>query len=231
MRSKAFAQTVKSADAYFVIISREKLPQLPYSIDEVYGLREGDGSGRYHNPKRIYNEMYRIFGKTLNLMSAPDIIITEDSNSGNEFFDILFPHKCISSKGKSNIKRLIAQNADRRVLAVVDGAAFGPEMQDCIDIVNEDENNVLIYAPESFEYLILESGVIEVPKHITEETWDYADSVKYFSWEEFYTRYLVEITQNSIGKYSKNQLSEYYKTTGNVDRISKVMPECIRKWI
>ncbi len=60
LRSKAFAQTVKSADAYFVIISREKLPQLPYSIDEVYGLREGDGSGRYHNPKRIYNEMYRI---------------------------------------------------------------------------------------------------------------------------------------------------------------------------
>ncbi|MCR4746027.1 MAG: hypothetical protein K5894_12475 [Lachnospiraceae bacterium] len=60
LRSKEFADTVKGSDNYFVIISRESLPQLPYSIDEVYGLREGKDSGKYHSPKRVYNEMYRI---------------------------------------------------------------------------------------------------------------------------------------------------------------------------
>ena len=63
VKTKKFAETVKGADNYFVIISREKLSQLPYSIDEIYGLREDVDSGRYHNPRRVYNGMYRIFGK------------------------------------------------------------------------------------------------------------------------------------------------------------------------
>ena len=48
--------------------------------------------------------------------------------------------------------------------------------------------SISVFAPESFEYLILKSGLIEVPKAILEETWDYADSVSYFSWEEFYRK-------------------------------------------
>ena len=33
-RTKEFADVVKNSDDYFVIISRESLPQLPYSIDD-----------------------------------------------------------------------------------------------------------------------------------------------------------------------------------------------------
>lgn len=51
----------------------------PYSVDEIYGLREGDGSGKYRVPKRIYNEMYRIFGTLPPIKSSPDIIVAEDS--------------------------------------------------------------------------------------------------------------------------------------------------------
>ncbi len=57
---KEFAETVKGADNYFVIVTRESLPQLSYSIEEVYALREGKDFGKYRVPKRVYNEMYQI---------------------------------------------------------------------------------------------------------------------------------------------------------------------------
>ena len=124
---------------------------------------------------------------------------------------------------------MIAQHSGQRILAVVDGAAFGSEIQDCMDLMSGTDRDVSLYAPESFEYLILRSGVIEVPRTVTEETWDYADSMKFFSWEEFYTGYLSDITRNDVSQYSKGKLSEYYKTAGHLDKISSILPECIRE--
>ena len=228
IKTNMFAETVKGADNYFVIISREKLSQLPYSIDEIYGLREEVASGRYHNPKRVYNGMYRIFGKLWEPGMLPDLIITEDSNSGNDFFSILFPGRCISSNGKSNIKNVIARHFEQKILAIVDGAAFGPEMQDCMDISASIDGEVALYAPESFEYLILQSGIIELPKAVMAETWNYADSIKYFSWEEFYTAFLSDETRNRVSQYSKARLSDYYRTVGNIEKIKSILPEYIR---
>jgi hypothetical protein len=62
LRTKEFAVAVKTADNYFVIVSRESLPQLPYSVDEIYGLREDRESEKYRIQKRAYNEMYKIYG-------------------------------------------------------------------------------------------------------------------------------------------------------------------------
>ena len=231
LRTQEFADEVKRSDNYFVIISRESLPQLPYSVDEIFGLQEGKEAGRYREPKRFYNEMYRIYGSSFVLRTIPDLIITEDSNSGNEFFQILFPGKCISSQGKSNIKRLLLAHANQSVLAVVDGAAFGPEMQDCMEMVRAYGRSMSIFAPESFEYLILQSGLIEVPKAVLAETWNYADSLKYFSWEEFYTSYLSDTTQNQVYQYSKRKLNSFYKTIGSIDKIINTFPESIKSWL
>ena len=231
LRKKEFADAVKGADNYFVIVSRENLSQLPYSIEEIYGLREGRDSGKYHVAKRVYNEMYRIYGNAPKEMGFPMLVITEDSNSGHDYFDILFPGRCISANGKGNIKRMLSQHSDQPVLAIVDGAAFGPQMQECMELVATSSNNVSVFAPESFEFLILQSGIIEVQKAVLEETWNHADSVRFFSWEEFYTHYLADRTRNQVGQYSKSKLNEFYKTLGSVDRIKRVLPECIRKVI
>jgi hypothetical protein len=215
LRTKEFADAVKGADNYFVIISRENFPNLPYSVDEIYGLREG----KYREAKRVYNEMYRIYGNLPDPQQKPEIVITEDSNSGNEFFELLFPGKCISANGKSNIKRVLLEHMGESVLAVVDGAAFGPEMQDCMELT--EVYPVSIFAPESFEFLILESGLIEVPMTVLEQTWDYADSVKYFSWEEFYTWYLSDISRNEVYQYSKRKLNNFFKTAGSIKRMAQ----------
>ncbi|WP_139182201.1 MULTISPECIES: hypothetical protein [unclassified Ruminococcus] len=67
-----------------------------------------------------------------------------------------------------------------------------------------------------------------MPEDIIDETYKYADSCKYLSWEEFYTSYLVEVSSGTVYKYNKSSLGEAYKTAGTIKRIIGVLPEQIR---
>ncbi len=62
LRSKEFAEAVKGSDNYFVLITRDSLEQLPYSIQEIYGMRQDREQQKYKTPKRIYNELYPLYG-------------------------------------------------------------------------------------------------------------------------------------------------------------------------
>ncbi len=42
--SKEFAQMIRESDNYYVIVTREGLEALPYSVEEIYGIRN---SGKY----------------------------------------------------------------------------------------------------------------------------------------------------------------------------------------
>ena len=46
LKTTEFAGMVKNSDNYFVIITREDLPNLPYSVEEIYGIHT---SGKYHD--------------------------------------------------------------------------------------------------------------------------------------------------------------------------------------
>lgn len=52
-----FADAVKHSDNYYVIVTRESLPTLPYSVDEIYGIKS---SGKYGTLQKTYQELYRI---------------------------------------------------------------------------------------------------------------------------------------------------------------------------
>ncbi len=84
-----------------------------------------------------------------------------------------------------------------------------------------------MFAPESFEYLILKSNILEVPSDILEQTYNYADSVRYFSWEEFYSQYLTELSQGTVYQYSKRKLASGYLTSGSADKLKSTIPDCI----
>lgn len=227
IHTKRFAELVKGSDNYFVIVSRDDLSQLPYSIDEIYGLRDATDTQKYKTYRRIYNEMYKIYNLETNRSFAPELVITEDSNSGFEFFSILYSGKCASAHGKSNVCERIRESNKEKILAIVDGAAFGCEIGKVLRYLQSSKKDCLIYAPESFEYLILSAGILDVPRQVLSETYQYADSAKYMSWEEFYTAYLLNKTRNSIAQYRKARLSDYYKTDGALKRIAAVMPERI----
>jgi len=116
----------------------------------------------------------------------------------------------------------------KTTLAIVDGAAFGSEIGKVLRYLETSRANCTLYAPESFEYLILSAGLMDVPKGILQETYLYADSKVYMSWEEYYSSYLADITRNTVYQYSKLRLTEAYKTQGAVAKIAAVMPETIR---
>lgn len=58
IKTQEFASAIKNSDNYYVIVTREDLPNLPYSVNEIYGIHT---SGKYHDLKQTYNEMYRIY--------------------------------------------------------------------------------------------------------------------------------------------------------------------------
>ena len=83
IKTVEFADTIQKTDNYYVIVSRESLPSLPYSVEEIYGIRT---SGKYGTLKPCYHEFYRIYGaQTLKKDIKPEVVITEDSNSGYQF--------------------------------------------------------------------------------------------------------------------------------------------------
>ena len=58
--TKEFAAYIQHTDNYYVIVARESLSALPYSVEEIYGIRN---SGKYGSLKRTYNELYHLYGK------------------------------------------------------------------------------------------------------------------------------------------------------------------------
>ncbi len=132
-----FADIIQKTDNYYVIVTRESIPSLPYSVKEIYGIRK---SGKYGTIKQTYNEFYHMYNlENFNHKVKPDIIITEDSNSGYQFFKSVSDEsdiRCISANGKSNIfsnvLSIVSKQKTDNVLIVADGAAFGAEMEKII---------------------------------------------------------------------------------------------------
>lgn len=97
-----FADVIQNTDNYYVIVTREGIFSLPYSVTEIYGIRN---SGKYGTLKRTYNEFYHIYSMKENRASIkPEVVITEDSNSGYYFFREASSRAgavCVSADGKN----------------------------------------------------------------------------------------------------------------------------------
>ena len=81
INTEEFAAAIQGTDNYFVLVTRENLYNLPYSVEEIYGLHS---SGKYQNTKKTYQQMYRIYSNSDDLPIKPKQIIVEDSNSRYE---------------------------------------------------------------------------------------------------------------------------------------------------
>ena len=75
-----------------------------------------------------------------------------------------------------------------------------------------NHRNIKLYLPESFEWQILKSGLIsgKQVERILDAPEEYADSCEYFSWERYFTKLLMESTENSYLQYRKNRLNPVY---------------------
>lgn len=230
IRSKEFAEKIRATDNYYVLITRDSLPCLPYSIHEIYGIRT---SGKYHFPEQIYHEFYPIYVNK-NKVECEDVhniaFISEDSKAGFQFLQKCCSNyeNCLSASGNSNLYAVMRKVPTERVLVVVaDGAAFGAYIEKVLNF-SVKRGNVFLFLPESFEWIILKSGVVDFAglDKILETPYQYIESAQYFSWERFFTDLLQQVTkQNKIKEYHKDSLAVYYTEGKNRDRILTVFPE------
>lgn len=227
VKTQKFASVVKNADCYFVIINRNRLSMLPYSLEEVYEIAEDK---KYPKLKKTYNKFVRKYGDNQEKI-VPDVILTEDSNSDYQFAKAAFScNKIMPCNGKDNVATLISENTENKIIAIVDGAAFGPEIEDVAAqkrIRALSNKQTVIFAPESFEWCILRSRLFyDKCKKQLDETYNYADSKEYGSWEQYYTDLLIELTRNTPAAYTKSNLNEFYLGDNSIKAIKEIY-DCI----
>ncbi len=229
MKTHEFAHAARHSSNYYVLIAREALPQLPYSVDEIYGLKNTTrSSSKYPAYKRVYTSVYRVFGSTTFTGERPELVIVEDSNSGYEFFSALCAKSgvpCVSAGGKSNIYRLLRERSETEILLIADGAAFGAEMAYVTSLTRF--KNIQLFLPESFEWLVLNSSLFADAKtrDMLLHPASYIESATFFSWEQFFTKELIEKTSGSYLAYSKRELNEVYLHPREFTAIARKLPE------
>ncbi len=229
--SSDFAKAVAGSDNYYVIVTREGLNNLPYSVTEIYGIHS---SGKYAYQEPVYHHMYRIYGnyQQLDDISASELLV-EDSNSGYEFFSAVSSGTglgCRSAKGAGNIFAVLNDSELKdSIIVIADGAAFGAQMEKVYQLTLRNPN-IRLYLPESFEWIILSSGIIndgEVRRVLSNPS-EYVESKDFFSWERFFTKLLVSKTENTFMKYSKDRLNPVFLQGKYCEDILAVLPKAIR---
>lgn len=221
--SEEFARSVARSDNYFVLVTRERLENLPYSVDEIYGIRI---SQKYAGLKKTYNEFYRIYYPK-QIRKSADIVVTEDSGSGYQFFQHIYADTpCLSAHGKSNIAREIRRLGEKTVLVIADGAAFGPEMERMEELI-QNGYNLILYLPESFEWMILTADILKDAevREILLHPEDFIKSEDYVSWERYFTHLLTEKTAETYLNYSKTELNQLYLKDPVLSQLKKMLPD------
>lgn len=218
LTSKEFASFCKFTDSYYVLISHIPLSNLPYSYTEIYTL----------NRIKQTNILHRIFDLDKYNKITDDVnhlYITEDAKSGFQFFSTFYKY-VESAESKSKIVQKL-KNLNFLEVPVIniiaDGAAFGSEMDNVLYAISQmNGKNVLLFLPESFEYLILSSDLF---KGIN--VFDcYSNNALFFSHERYYTYVLENLTNGTQNAYNKSQLNECYFISCCPHRINK---RCILK--
>ena len=84
--------------------------------------------------------------------------------------------------------------------------------------------DIILFLPESFEWLVLKSDLIEGVKSILKNPSEYIECKEFFSWERFFTKILVELTSKSYLQYNKNTLNPVYLQENEKKHIINSMP-------
>lgn len=221
-------RVMQANDNYYIMITRRKMSELPISVNEIYTL-DMDSYRRLDKlvTKNVLSNKYR---DNKEESFVPDLIVTEDTNAGFDFFNKLFHKKCacISAGGKSEIvgKLLGVCKNYKTICVVVDGAAFGDCVEDIMTLLHSlNSVDMYILVPESFEFLLLNIPDLGVDTDILNKTYNFCDTTylgQVFhmnfsskcteSWEKFYNTYLRNYTRDdSDRRYNKgDKIKTFY---------------------
>ena len=203
-------EIILGSDNYFLLITRLSLSNLPYSIWEIY---------EFNSSRAIDNG--KVFTETLSLRQykdvsesfSPDRLLVEDSGTGYAFFNKALPNTIVeSANGNSNVHIILQEwllkYSGLNIDIVVDSAAYGAFIEDLILVTEENfgKNNIIIFTPESFEWLVLNTKVLSKYCSFLSQPYMYCDTKQYHSWEVFFEKMLVDLLRERYKVvYSKNR--------------------------
>ena len=229
--SKDFAELALGSNNYFVISTRDPLDCIPYGVKAIYDLKSYE---KYNNVRQAYTEtvLTERYKDTL-VDIKPQLIITEDTHSGFQFFKRVFDCECKSAGGKTKIDDTILENVFEyeNILVIVDGVGYGQEVEDTLDLATKFAHlgrNIVLVAPESFEYLLLRAFLdrLEIQGSEVLEPYNHCKTTIYPNWEVYFEKILSKATTDSkYLRYTKSRLSEGYFTKDSVSRIMKELPD------
>lgn len=238
--SEYFIKLMEDTDAYFIIITRKQLvyekinkkglieeTHLSYSINEVYELESTVSNAKYVD---TFSNCYKVE----QLDKSPDIVLTEDSGSGLEILRNVYslPENCVrTSHGNGKLihaLREIDNEFNNSLIGVfVDGAAYGDQLAQMLQVIEGCKNDIDLYIPESMEWLLLNcipSEEFNNPfnKDVLDRSYMYCDEEafatltenyehhlpgKVRSWENLYEYYLVYVSSKNENRdrYSKGR--------------------------
>lgn len=209
LASGDFADFVWSSGCYFLLITRENLSSLSCSTKEMYCLHT-------ENRKTTFVQLYpdTVYGK----LPTNRQIITEDSKFGKRFFEEVYGHgQVISAKGKDNVDVTLSSTEFEHPIVIVDGAAFGFNMHDVLEIVQCMNGQLIV--EESFEYMLLTSGMFNKYRQRLEKEMQNIDCHEFITWERFFTAFLEEVTRGTPLAYKKDGYNHRYLESAHKDKI------------
>ena len=87
IKSEDFARAVRNSDNYYVLITRENLYNIPYSVEEIYEMRPYRHSMKF---SKVYNGTRKFYSNIPiqnRSITDAETLITEDSNSGRKILN------------------------------------------------------------------------------------------------------------------------------------------------
>jgi hypothetical protein len=84
--------------------------------------------------------------------------------------------------------------------------------------------NISLFLPESFEWLILKSNLVHDVSEVMENPELYIESSRFFSWEQFFTAYLIEKSKDTYLAYRKQRLNPVYLQKREISMIMNNIP-------
>ena len=120
---------------------------------------------------------------------------------------------------------------DDKTLVIADGAAFGSEIDRVMRLIR-GRKNIALYLPESFEWLVLSTGVVKNGQinQVLSNPSNYINSEAYFSWEQFFSSLLIEETKGTYLAYAKRKLNPAYLNSVMKESILNTMEKIDLGW-
>ncbi len=221
--SHDFAKAIEGSSNYYVIITRSDLPALPYSVNEIYRIKT---SGKFHSLVPLYVDRggyrYSLY-KALPKRDF-DVLLTEDSRSGYQFFERRFKESgidCEAAGSNANVLNWLDRHAEEAIFVIADGAAFGAYADRVFKIQGLRRDSLVVCLPESFEWLLLKAGIVK--SNAVEEALSNPsqaiESSEYVSWERFFTDLIKKETAETPFAYKKSELGEAYSVENNAAKV------------